>query len=173
MKKSSFVAMILGTVSGILFALGMCMTLISEWDAFLQGIILGCIGILLGLITLIVLEKNGTQSAHSYIRQTGIDYCCWYNQSIILWCWHVLWHGVGKYDCRNHHWYCRYTTASFSYSSDKRYQRVNIQQKLTGQLTKQRLEKGLSANNAIVWCYLLLLVFHFTFCMLSIMACWE
>ncbi len=26
MKKSSFVAMILGTVSGILFALGMCMT---------------------------------------------------------------------------------------------------------------------------------------------------
>lgn len=54
MKKSSFVAMILGTVSGILFALGMCMTLISEWDAFLQGIILGCIGILLGLITLIV-----------------------------------------------------------------------------------------------------------------------
>ena len=57
MKKSSFVAMILGTVSGILFALGMCMTLISEWDAFLQGIILGCIGILLGLITLIVWRK--------------------------------------------------------------------------------------------------------------------
>lgn len=49
--------MILGTVSGILFALGMCMTLISEWDAFLQGIILGCIGILLGLITLIVWRK--------------------------------------------------------------------------------------------------------------------
>ena len=57
MKKSSFVAMILGTVSGILFALGMCMTLISEWDAFLQGIILGCIGILLGLITPIVWRK--------------------------------------------------------------------------------------------------------------------
>ena len=57
MKKSSFVAMILGTVSGILFALGMCMTLISEWDAFLRGIILGCIGILLGLITLIVWRK--------------------------------------------------------------------------------------------------------------------
>ena len=96
MKKSSFVAMILGTVSGILFALGMCMTLISEWDAFLQGIILGCIGILLGLITLIVWRKMETQSAHSYIRQTGIDYCCWHNRSIILWCWHVLWHGWCK-----------------------------------------------------------------------------
>ena len=58
MKKSSFVAMILGTVSGILFALGMCMTLISEWDAFLQGIILGCVGLLLGLITLIVWRKT-------------------------------------------------------------------------------------------------------------------
>ena len=42
MKKSSFVAMILGTVGGILFALGMCMALIPEWNAFNQGIIHGC-----------------------------------------------------------------------------------------------------------------------------------
>lgn len=34
MKKSNFVAMILGTIGGILFALGMCMTLIPEWNAF-------------------------------------------------------------------------------------------------------------------------------------------
>ena len=54
MKKSSFVAMVLGTVSGILFALGMCMALVSEWDAFLQGIILGYVGLLLGFITLLV-----------------------------------------------------------------------------------------------------------------------
>ena len=44
MKKSSFVAMILGTVGGILFALGMCMALIPEWNAFNQGIIMGVIG---------------------------------------------------------------------------------------------------------------------------------
>lgn len=37
MKKSSFVAMILGTIGGILFALGMCMALIPEWNAFLPG----------------------------------------------------------------------------------------------------------------------------------------
>ena len=30
MKKSSFVAMVLGTVSVVLFALGMCMALIPE-----------------------------------------------------------------------------------------------------------------------------------------------
>lgn len=32
MKKSNYVAMILGTVSGVLFALGMCMALIPEWN---------------------------------------------------------------------------------------------------------------------------------------------
>ena len=30
MKKSTFVAMIMGTVGGVLFALGMCMALITE-----------------------------------------------------------------------------------------------------------------------------------------------
>ena len=31
MKKSSFVAMVLGTIGGVLFALGMCMALIPEY----------------------------------------------------------------------------------------------------------------------------------------------
>ena len=44
MKKSTFVAMILGTIGGILFALGMCMALIPEWDAFQPGVIMGIIG---------------------------------------------------------------------------------------------------------------------------------
>ena len=57
MKKSSFVAMLMGTISGVLFALGMCMALIPEWEAFQPGIIFGCVGLLLGLITLIVWRK--------------------------------------------------------------------------------------------------------------------
>lgn len=57
MKKSSFVAMVLGTVSGMLFALGMCMALIPEWNAFQPGIIFGCVGLVLGLITLLVWRK--------------------------------------------------------------------------------------------------------------------
>ena len=51
MKKSSFVALIMGTVSGVLFALGMCMALLPEWNAFSEGIIFGVIGIVLGIIT--------------------------------------------------------------------------------------------------------------------------
>ena len=54
MKKSSFVALILSTVSGVLFALGMCMALLPEWDSFTEGIIFGGVGIVLGIITLIV-----------------------------------------------------------------------------------------------------------------------
>ena len=51
MKKSSFVALLLGTVSGVLFALGMCMALLPEWNAFKEGIIFGGVGIVLGFIT--------------------------------------------------------------------------------------------------------------------------
>ncbi len=57
MKKSSFVALILGTVSGVLFALGMCMALIPEWNAFRPGVVLGAVGLLLGLVTVIVWRK--------------------------------------------------------------------------------------------------------------------
>lgn len=57
MKKSSFVAMVLGTVSGVLFALGMCMALLQEWYAFREGIVFGALGIVLGLVTLLVWRK--------------------------------------------------------------------------------------------------------------------
>lgn len=54
MKKSSFIALIMGTVSGVLFALGMCMALLPEWNAFKEGIIFGAIGIVLGIVTALV-----------------------------------------------------------------------------------------------------------------------
>ena len=57
MKKSSCVAMMLGTVSGVLFSLGMCMALLPEWNAFKPGIIFGAVGIVLGLITILVWRK--------------------------------------------------------------------------------------------------------------------
>ena len=54
MKKSSFIALIMGTVSGVLFALGMCMALLPEWDAFTEGVVLGGVGIIFSIITAIV-----------------------------------------------------------------------------------------------------------------------
>ena len=57
MKKSSFVALVLGTVSGVLFALGMCMALLPEWNAFTEGIVFGAVGIVLGIVTLCIWRK--------------------------------------------------------------------------------------------------------------------
>ncbi len=57
MKKSSFVALLLGTVSGVLFALGMCMALIPEWNSFRPGVVLGGAGILLGIVTVAVWRR--------------------------------------------------------------------------------------------------------------------
>lgn len=57
MKKSNFVAMILGTIGGILFSLGMCMALIPEWNAFKPGVIMGAAGLLVLLIMVLVWRK--------------------------------------------------------------------------------------------------------------------
>lgn len=57
MKKSTFVAMILGTIGGILFALGMCMALIPEWNAFRPGVIMGVIGAAVLLVMVMVWRK--------------------------------------------------------------------------------------------------------------------
>ena len=37
MKKKNFVTLILSTIGGILFALGMCMALLPQWNAMNQG----------------------------------------------------------------------------------------------------------------------------------------
>nr|WP_325195020.1 hypothetical protein [uncultured Oscillibacter sp.] len=57
MKKSSFVALILGTIGIVFFALGMCMCMIAEWGMFRQGIVCGVIGLVVLLITLLVWRK--------------------------------------------------------------------------------------------------------------------
>ena len=57
MKKSTFTAMILGTIGGILFALGMCMALITQWDAFTPGVVMGCTGVVVLLLMVFIWRK--------------------------------------------------------------------------------------------------------------------
>lgn len=57
MKKSSFVAMILSTMGGILFAIGMCMCLIPEWNAFTPGCVMGALGVVVLLAMVIIWRK--------------------------------------------------------------------------------------------------------------------
>ena len=44
MKKSAFVNLIIGTIGGLLFALGMCMCLLPEWNAFKIGVVCTAVG---------------------------------------------------------------------------------------------------------------------------------
>ncbi len=57
MKKKDFITLIMSTVGGILFALGMCMALIPEWAAMTQGIVIGVIGAVILLAMVLVRRK--------------------------------------------------------------------------------------------------------------------
>ncbi len=50
MKKSTFVNLLLGTVGGLLFAIGMCMCLLPEWNAFHAGVIVTAAGAVMLLV---------------------------------------------------------------------------------------------------------------------------
>lgn len=57
MKKSNFIALVLGTISIVFFGLGMCMAMLPEWNAFKPGVGLGCIGLILALVTIITWRR--------------------------------------------------------------------------------------------------------------------
>ena len=57
MKRSHFITLLLGTASGLMFALGMCMTLLPEWNAFKAGVVFASVGLVLGLVTWLAWRK--------------------------------------------------------------------------------------------------------------------
>ena len=57
MKKKDFVTLLMSVVGGILFALGMCMALLPEWNAMTQGVVLGAVGLVVLLAMLFVRRK--------------------------------------------------------------------------------------------------------------------
>lgn len=57
MKKKDFVTLILSTIGGILFALGMCMALLPEWGMMTPGVLMGLVGTLILLAAVLVRRK--------------------------------------------------------------------------------------------------------------------
>lgn len=62
MTKKNFVTLILSTVGGILFALGMCMAMLPEWNAFTQGVVVGSVGLVVLITMILVRRKMGGKS---------------------------------------------------------------------------------------------------------------
>ena len=65
MKKSNFIALILGTIGTVFFALGMCMSTIAEWAMRQQGIVCGIIGLVVLLADLVIWRRmEGKEPIH-------------------------------------------------------------------------------------------------------------
>ncbi len=58
MKKETLLEIILGTIGGLIFAIGMCMGLIPEWDMLGAGIVVGIIGFIILLCIIPVHRKS-------------------------------------------------------------------------------------------------------------------
>lgn len=59
MKKNQFITLLVGVVAGLIFALGMCMCLLPEWDVFTPGVVLTAIGgVVLAGMGVIALVKS-------------------------------------------------------------------------------------------------------------------
>lgn len=65
MKKDTLLEIILGTVGGLVFAVGMCMCLIPEWNLFNLGVVISIIGFII-LLCIIPFYR----SAHPKKRST-------------------------------------------------------------------------------------------------------
>lgn len=57
MKKENFIFLIISIVGVILFSLGMCMSMITEWNTFKEGIIVGIIGLII-LISMFIIRRK-------------------------------------------------------------------------------------------------------------------
>jgi len=58
MKKEILLEIILGTIGGLVFAIGMCMCLIPEWDLFAVGVVVSIIGFIILLCIIPVYRKE-------------------------------------------------------------------------------------------------------------------
>ena len=58
MKKETLLEIILGTIGGLVFALGMCMCLLPEWNLFTPGVVVSIIGFIILLCIIPIYRKE-------------------------------------------------------------------------------------------------------------------
>ena len=68
MKKETLLEIILGTIGGLIFAIGMCMCLIPEWDLFTPGVVVAIIGFIVLLCIIPIYRKEHPRKPHGPIN---------------------------------------------------------------------------------------------------------
>ena len=72
MQKKNFVSMMMVAIGGILFAIGMCMCLLPEWNAFRPGVVIAVIGAVVLLMLLLVRRRmEGKPAIHLSGKAVG------------------------------------------------------------------------------------------------------
>ena len=66
MKKETLLEIILGTIGGLVFAIGMCMCLLPEWNMFTAGVITTIIGFIILLCIIPVYKSSHPKKAKEH-----------------------------------------------------------------------------------------------------------
>lgn len=68
MKKETLLEIILGTIGGLIFAIGMTMCLLPEWDLFTAGVVVAIIGFIILLCIIPVYRKDHPRKPHGPVN---------------------------------------------------------------------------------------------------------
>ena len=72
MKKDTLLQIILGTIGGLTFAIGMTMGLMKEWDLLVPGIVVGIIGFIILLSIIPIYKKNHPRKQERNATNVGL-----------------------------------------------------------------------------------------------------
>ena len=72
MKKDTLLESILGTIGGLIFAIGMCMALVEDWDMLVPGVVTGVIGFIILLCIIPVYRKTHPKKVSNKKTDWGI-----------------------------------------------------------------------------------------------------
>ena len=72
MKKETLLEIILGTIGGLIFAIGMCMCLIPEWNLFTVGVVVSIVGFIVLLCIIPIYRKEHPKKAKNKKIDLGL-----------------------------------------------------------------------------------------------------
>ncbi len=97
MKKENFVTLVMSTIGGLIFALGMCMALLPEWEAFTPGVVCGAIGAIV-LLAMVIVRRKMTNAPAIKINGRTVGIAIYGVVSTIVFgvgmCMTMVWEGL-------------------------------------------------------------------------------